>query len=294
VTTLTKLSEGARRGVVWAGILVALAGPAAGQQAKPAVTLTVAPLILAEPGAETPLAIVVTPAEGVPKNSFLRLRGLPPAASLSEGHAISAGSWAVPLASLPNLKVQTPVAAQGRTEVSIALMAIDGATLAEAKTSLMVAAAAMLAPPATRTEPPAKSNMAALGAPPAPPQPSPPVPNLVARPAPPAAAPVPVAPPAAALAPADRERADRLMKRGDDQMREGDVSAARLFYQRAADVGYAPAAMALAQTFDPDELARLGVRGLQPDLASARRWYERARDLGAADAGERLRRLGAR
>ena len=45
----------------------------------------------------------------------------------------------------------------------------------------------------------------------------------------------------------------------------------------------------LPRTFDAAELARLSVRGIQPDPKEARRWYERARQLGASDAEERLR-----
>jgi TPR repeat protein len=50
--------------------------------------------------------------------------------------------------------------------------------------------------------------------------------------------------------------------------------------------------MALAATFDADELAKLGVRGVAPDPKEARRWYERARQLGAAEAAQRITRLG--
>jgi len=50
--------------------------------------------------------------------------------------------------------------------------------------------------------------------------------------------------------------------------------------------------MALAGTFDAQELARLGVHSVQPDPKQARRWYERAQQLGASDAEERLRRIG--
>jgi hypothetical protein len=48
--------------------------------------------------------------------------------------------------------------------------------------------------------------------------------------------------------------------------------------------------MALAGTFDADELARLGVRDIEPDPKQARRWYERAQQLGARDAEARLHR----
>jgi TPR repeat protein len=52
--------------------------------------------------------------------------------------------------------------------------------------------------------------------------------------------------------------------------------------------------MALAATYDPAELDRLGVQGLQPDPAAAAKWYTRARQLGAAEATQRLQRLGAK
>jgi TPR repeat protein len=52
--------------------------------------------------------------------------------------------------------------------------------------------------------------------------------------------------------------------------------------------------MALATSYDPNELAKLKVIGLQANAAAARKWYDRAAELGAAEAGERLRRLGAR
>jgi len=91
----------------------------------------------------------------------------------------------------------------------------------------------------------------------------------------------------------DRERAMRLLVKGNEQLDEGNVSAARLFFERAADAGLAEGAMALAGTFDAAELGRRNVRGIKPDSKLARQWYERARQLGAGDAEERLRRLGA-
>jgi hypothetical protein len=90
--------------------------------------------------------------------------------------------------------------------------------------------------------------------------------------------------------PEDRERMMALLSRGNDQLQHGNVAAARLYYQRAADT----AALALASTYDPDELVRLSVVGTQPDRELARRWYERARELGAPEAERRLKRLSAK
>ena len=98
-----------------------------------------------------------------------------------------------------------------------------------------------------------------------------------------------------ALAPQDKQRALDFFKKGEDLSAAGNVGAARLFYERAADAGLAEGALALAATFDPDEPARRQILGgVQPDRAAARRWYERARELGASEAENHLRRLGAR
>jgi TPR repeat protein len=95
-------------------------------------------------------------------------------------------------------------------------------------------------------------------------------------------------------APQDRERALRLMKKGDALLEDGDVSAARLFFERAADAGLAEAAMALAATYDKAEIERLKLRGILPDAKEARRWYDRARLLGASGAEARLRQIDAK
>jgi TPR repeat protein len=93
------------------------------------------------------------------------------------------------------------------------------------------------------------------------------------------------------MAPRDRERAQRLMENGNQELEGGNVSSASLFYEYAADGGLADAAMVLAATFDGSELAKLNVRGIAPNAKEAQRWYERAWHLGAAEADRRVRRL---
>ena len=109
------------------------------QTARP--TITVAATLPAESASQAPLAIRVGPPNVHRKGSFVRIRGLPPMAALSDGHSIAPGSWAVPLAALPSLKITLPAGAAGRSEISITLVASDGSTLAEAKSVLVVAAA---------------------------------------------------------------------------------------------------------------------------------------------------------
>jgi TPR repeat protein len=72
------------------------------------------------------------------------------------------------------------------------------------------------------------------------------------------------------------------------------VASARLLFRRAADLGSADAAVQLGDTFDPERLRSLGVRGVSGDLQEAIRWYEKADELGASSAKARLMALSSR
>ncbi len=75
-----------------------------------------------------------------------------------------------------------------------------------------------------------------------------------------------------------------LLARGDGYLGIGDVTSARLFYERAADAGSGQGAMRLGATFDPNFLDRAGLVGTRADRAEADIWYRRARGLGTAAA----------
>jgi TPR repeat protein len=100
---------------------------------------------------------------------------------------------------------------------------------------------------------------------------------------------------AGAQIPAARRLADRqlreLLARGDVFLRAGDLTSARLFYERAADAGDGQAAFRVGATFDPTFLASAGLRNLRGDLAKARLWYHRALGLGASEAQPHLNNL---
>jgi len=233
--------------------------PVAAQQSEQ-VTLEVAPITNAAPASRVRLPIQVRPRDGLAKNSFIRIRGLPATAALSEGYAIAPGAWAVPLNALPSLALIVPVGLEGKSDVVIALVNVEGSLLAEATTTLTITRQAPPpAPPAPQATAPPNSTTRALSAP--------------------------------QLAAADRQRALGLHTRGEEQLGRGNIYAARQFFERAAEVGLAESALALAATYDPAELARLKVVGLKPEPGEARKWYEKARELGAADAEARLRRL---
>lgn len=82
-----------------------------------------------------------------------------------------------------------------------------------------------------------------------------------------------------------------LLDRGDALFRRGDLAAARLFYERAANAGDGQAAIRLGETFDPVFLEHAQLRGARGDINSALSWYRRARDLGATEAELLLRSL---
>jgi hypothetical protein len=253
-------------------LLAGLAGEAAAQ--RDASRISIASAILAEPASQVSLSIQVGPPGSLPSNSFVRIRGLPASVSLTEGHAIAPGSWAVPLFGLPALRAIVPAGITGRSEIIVHLVAMDGTTLAEARTALIIGPAAMIAPQekVTAEPPPKRPSIAPASAPPA----------------------QPVRP--AQLAPGDKERAERLVTQGDRHLEQGNIGAARLFYQRAAEDGLPAGAIKMATTFDPAEMERLNVKvqGVVADRAEARKWYERAKSLGAPEAEERLVRLGGR
>jgi hypothetical protein len=211
--------------------------PLADAQQAQRVMINVARITQAEAPSRTRLSLQIGPQAALAKNSFIRIRGLPPALALSYGHSIGPGAWAVPLNGLPSLTMILPAGVQGQSDVAISLVSIEGAVLAEAKTVLIIGPASP-----------------ALGRQELPSTPSPP-----------------------AFSPAERERALALHAQGLEQLERGNVYAARKFFERAVQAGLAQSALALAGTYDPDELAKMGAVGLQPDVEAARKWGARAR-----------------
>jgi hypothetical protein len=273
---LRRVSPGFRIAALITG-LTALVCPVQAQVAGDKATITIAPIILAEPMVETPIPIAVGPANALPRNSFLRIKGVPPQTVFSDGHFVSAGTWALPISGLTDLKLTVPLAGSGRAELQLNLMAIDGTVLAEAKSMIAVTAGTIGSSENSASAKPAARlpGSASLGAT-REPQPQ----RIEPQTSP-------------TMKPEEQERALKMLNRGDAEMAGGDIAAARLLYQRAADAGLAEAAMALGRSYDPAELAARGVKGLQGDAQVARKWYERARSLGAVGAEERLRRIGA-
>jgi len=98
---------------------------------------------------------------------------------------------------------------------------------------------------------------------------------------------------AAAIPPAQQApvSSENILQRGLKLWRDGDIVAARAFFERAADTGSAEGALHAGATYDVHELAKTGAIGPKGDRELARQWYQKALDLGSAEAGQRLSRL---
>jgi len=100
--------------------------------------------------------------------------------------------------------------------------------------------------------------------------------------------PAPARPPARRI---DPDELAALLKRAKGLLAVGDITAARLLLERAADAQEAEAALMLAGTYDPQVLGVQDMRSITPDPAMARVWYQKAAQLGSPDARRRLTQL---
>ena len=82
-----------------------------------------------------------------------------------------------------------------------------------------------------------------------------------------------------------------LMARAKSLLTIGDIAAARLLLERAANAQDATAAFLLAQTYDPAVLGTKDTRSITADAVAARDWYRKAAQLGSAEARQRLSQL---
>ncbi len=102
-----------------------------------------------------------------------------------------------------------------------------------------------------------------------------------------AAAPAPLA--AAAPSPISAGMLETMLQRGQAMLDLGDLSAARLLFARAAELGSSEAMLSMGGTFDPTVLD--GRLLANPDEVEATRWYRMAAASGNPEAALRLQRL---
>jgi hypothetical protein len=89
----------------------------------------------------------------------------------------------------------------------------------------------------------------------------------------------------------DAETLAALTARANSLLAVGDIAAARLLLERAANAEDATAAFLLAQTYDPAVLGVRDTRSIASDPVMARDWYRKAASFGSAAAQQRLTQL---
>jgi hypothetical protein len=253
-------------------------------------------------GEPAPLGLAL---QGRAEGAVVIIRGLVPGMELSAGDAVGADAWQVPATDLSDVWISPPESFVGSADLVAELRWADD-KIAD-RQAIHVEWAPPVAPaPAQRQLD--REDIAA-----APPVSSAPAQRQLDREENTATPPISPAPaqrqldreeitaaPPVAPAPAQRqlgrEEITVLLNRGKHLIANGDLAAARLVLQRAAEANDAEAALALAATYDPIVLRELKVYGLTADAAMARAWYQRARELGSAAALQRLEMLttGAR
>jgi hypothetical protein len=85
-----------------------------------------------------------------------------------------------------------------------------------------------------------------------------------------------------------------FLKRGQELIASGDIAGARVILLRTAEARDPKGALALAATFDPIMLKKIGAYGIVADVSSARSWYEKAKEFGSEEAPRRLEMLAER
>jgi hypothetical protein len=257
--------------------LLLTTGMPSARAASSAIQLDVPAILPIEAGGETAFPIRMSPGGSLPNNAFVLVHGLPASVILSAGQVFESG-WGLKLGELPQLKILAAGNASGRSELTISVTTLAGRKLAEVKSSLFVRPSVVtnstvaLNPAAEQTE---KTAHIAGNAPLFPAEDS-------------ASSKSADEPP---IFSQDIKNVTVLMKHGDDSLKTGRINIARLFYRRAAELGWPDGAVGLAGTYDPLELQKLNAPGIEPDKELAEKWYLQAVALGSEKALERLQML---
>lgn len=266
-----------------------------------------------------PLSLAVAP--GVPEQRLrIRISGLPNGAVLSNGSDLGNGEWLLREPDLENLNMTLAPGFSG--QITLLAEVIDDATHIQAAPSKMVAvnvtpdkmvvqpaAAPPDNPPQSFAEPDeAEIPVTTAGPTPIVPQNSPfaelrvEAPDTAVTPdreepkvaalTPPVQIETPAeAAPAAPAAQTPLSNDGGLIAKGDELMNNGDISAARLFYQRALKTGDARAATAIGKSYDPVIFQQLKVHGVLPDPTLAIEWYRKGAQGGDSTATARIQAL---
>jgi TPR repeat protein len=89
------------------------------------------------------------------------------------------------------------------------------------------------------------------------------------------------------------EEADKLYRRAEGLVADGDFAGARLLLERAVEAGHAGAIFMLASTYDPNVLGKVNALGIKGEPEKAKALYQQALAAGIDDSNGRLSALTA-
>ena len=260
IVTVPLIRSGANAEVLGSAIMGLVVG--GGKQDQLAATTPEPRLLLRDDRGETneilPVGIEI---DGNRAGVGIVLSGLAPDSQLSTGSPLGVSGWRLDADQLEGLQIRPPRDFVGAMNLMVDLR-LPGDRVADSKGLRLEWVARTKIQPAAAVAPAA---------------------------APPATVPqTPPAEPQTAALHLDPAEIAILLKRGQDTLNNGDLVAARLLLQRAAAAGSADGALALAQTFDPAVIGRLGAIGVVADAAKAREWYQKAARLGSGLAAQQV------
>jgi TPR repeat protein len=89
------------------------------------------------------------------------------------------------------------------------------------------------------------------------------------------------------------EEAEKLYRRAEGLVADGDFAGARLLLERAVEAGHAGATFMLASTYDPNVLGKVNALGIKGEPQKAKALYQQALAAGIDDSNGRLTALSA-
>jgi hypothetical protein len=229
---------------------------------------------------DSPIRLAIAVADSNLGDALISLKGLPKDAKLSTGIDVGGGQWLLPPNRLKDLTLTAPATAVGNYQLEAQLLKDD------AQTSMSPAVPFNLSIAASAPRAASAPAQPASAAPPAPPS------RVAGVAATPTVAPAQQRADTARLAalPDEAPQPDTdfltqmLIRDGNKKMREGDITAARKFYEQAAASGHPEASLAMGRSYDPTYFERLNVKTGKPDPATAFEWYKKALDGGLVTA----------
>jgi hypothetical protein len=204
---------------------------------------------------------------GALEGTNLTVAGVPVGATVSPGRQLKSGLWRIEDAQLGSVTVHPPPGFNGRVKLVLELRRADGTIVdrqpvrldwagpskEQASTGMRQSVPTMVAPARAATNPSEHTP----------------------------------------LTPLNQHEISVLVLRGEEYLKAGQIAAARLALQRAADAHDPRGTLMLGATYDPIILDRLGVLGLTANAETARVWYEKAKEFGSSEAPRRIEMLAS-